>query len=464
MFESVRTASRDLLWAAFMPSEASLESEPMSGTTATRLLIWKIYLLVVGAFVLFGNAPRILPISGTFGSINAGEIVLFMAGLSIFLFAVGTLLVCRVCVALIAATFLSLLVGLVKWGIDEVAIAYNLRFALEVFSGWMAGIALVTVYRNNAKKVMALYVNLYASVSLIGIVLLFIFPNSAELWAQLSDVGVVFSGDSHEGRLVSFYGDPNLFGMIIVLPIFIAYYLSFRLRKAGTLLFVFIMSIALLFTVSRSGLSLFFIMCGCLLLSRGAKLLYSKNENRSFMSSILILGGLLAILLPIVGSYADIAFERFRFTFDDDLSAYARWESFQTGLDLLAQEPVLGYGYNFSLYSLQHLGRGGFDSSLESFAVNYGLLICLLMVIFLIHWWFRISNRLKRNGANHDLRSLWNLLILYIVLTLGSAGNFNQILFFSFWIVPIVALIAYVEFASYLRSDIGVRPQRRGKK
>jgi hypothetical protein len=423
----------------------------MRGIKMKRSMVWSMYLLIVGAFLILGNAPRILPIVVTFGSINVGEIALYMAALAVFLFAKRSVWISNVCLALVVASLLSLFVGLAKWGGDETAIMYNLRFVMQIVAGGMAGSALAARYRDDAEKVMTLYVNLYAIVSIFALILFFIFPDSSALWTRLSEVGVEFPGDPHEGRLVSFYFDPNLFGTIIVFPIFVGFFLFLRAQKIKVLFYISIFFIALLFTVSRSGLSLFLLMSGCLFLIWGVKTLYTLKVNRGLNLIFYVVSLITFISVAFFGSFIDFILDRFM-GLSGDGSAYSRWDSFQIGLRLLATEPVLGYGYNFSLKSVQDLGRIGLDSSLQSVAVNYGMLIFTLMVMFLFCWWFLISRRLKRAGTNPDLQALWRFVILYCALSLIWAGNFNQILFFPFWIVPMVTLISYVELASHFRA------------
>lgn len=424
-------------------------------------LIWDAYLLLVGAFLLLGNAPRILPISVIGGSLNAGEVVLYLVALTIFLFSWRRIWVCKLCVALITVSLLSLFVGLAKWGADGSAVIYNIRFVMQLVAGGLAGVALAVRYRDNAGQVMRVCVNLYFVVSLMALVLFFAFPDSAVLWTQLSEVGVEFAGDPNVGRLVSFYFDPNLFGTIIVFPIFVTAYLFFRSGNVRTLLYFFVFLFTLLFTVSRSGLSLFLLLSGCLFLVWAARTLFSmKVSRRLLLPLFFIISALVVVTFAFGDTFIDLIIARFT-GISNDGSALARWDSFQLGLELFAKEPLLGYGYNFSLQSVRDAGRIGLDSSLQSVVVNYGLLMFALMVIFLFYWWFLVSGRLKRNRSNSDLRALWRLVILYCVLGLIWAGNFNQILFYPFWIVPMVSLISYVEFASHFRLSPCVQEEMR---
>lgn len=409
-----------------------------------------IFLGVVALFLILGNFPRIVPFAVTTSSSNLSELILYFFTLCCTFFVVKKLLSCQLFLILLVGVFFSLVVGLVKWGIDITAMLYNMRLMLQITTAAVAGVFLHEHFGDNLKRFIGVYLSLYGLIVALSYMIFFIFPDNALLISALGDSGIEFGGDPHVGRLVSPYIDPNLFGIIIVLPITMALFV-FRCRLTFLSgIFALYLIGALILTISRSGLSLFVLWAGVLslgwllknALSFGSGLLRVKKSSfLNGMAFILAIILLMFLISPVLNKIND------RFTnVSYDGSAIERVNSFYLGVDLFNNEPLFGYGYNYSIETIKVAGRIGLDSGLQVLLVNFGLLPVLCLTLYAIGWWVRVNRSLKSHGGVTDDYHAWRLLTIYVILTIFWAGNFNAILFYPFWLVPVLSMFMYFEF------------------
>src|SRR5690606_34711967 len=143
-------------------------------------------------------------------------------------------------------------------------------------------------------------------------------------------------------RLVSTYLDPNFFGTIIVLPLLMA---TLVIQRSGYLAVFLLMVVALLFSFSRSGISLALLTFGCIF---GLKMLSIVTHYQSRRIGIapsrvyflLLSPFLILALVYVFESQIDRVVERF-VAARDDSSALSRLKAFDTGMQLIAQHPLL---------------------------------------------------------------------------------------------------------------------------
>lgn len=150
--------------------------------------------------------------------------------------------------------------------------------------------------------------------------------------------------------------------------------------------------------------------------------------------------------------------DRFSEPVSQEGSALLRLESFLIGFDVLQNHPIFGVGYNYGVVFAEsrtlvseHEGvQVGFDSSLLTMAVNFGLVATLGFLILLFRWFRRLWLALARLS---EAQSLFLLIISYLLVTILFSSFFNNILFYQFWLVPVVALCRY--FALLARDLLG---------
>lgn len=408
----------------------------------------KILLATVALFLIFGNAARFLPIPASFGNINFGEILLYASGF--FLFPILLLEIFRsgIGLTLVLGTVFSIFVGLSLWGFDIQAISYSARLLAQLFISHLIGYILAKRFDSNILSALNGYILVYILIALAAIIIYLLFPESDALWIALTAFGIEFSGDPHIGRLVSLYFDPNFYAAIITLPAIISFMLFNETRRSKYLVFFLITSSTLLLTISRSGIALFFLI---FLYITSMKFFYARSFiiSRRPLKAIPLVICFMLIVFFFTQDQIDRLINRLSEGVQDD-SSTARYDSLMIGMKLFEEHSLFGYGYNFVLPSLYEYGRIGLDSSIQMFIVSYGLLPSIIISFVFALRIFQLNYRFKyaqKEGLISDkifIKS-WRLYLIYFIATLFFAANFNQILFYPFWIVPVLSLLFYFE-------------------
>jgi len=315
---------------------------------------------------------------------------------------------------------------------------------MQLLSAIAAGLSLFLVYGFRADLISLQTIRLYAFCSILALLLFIAFPESTVLWAALGDVGIDFEGDPHIGRLVSLYFDPNYFGTIIVFPL-----LLISIPKTSK---IFLFSCAVLFivclalTASRSGISTFLLLIGYITLIFCAKVAIKKNINRTlFFQALAAIGFMTAVAFFNI-DYIDSVLDRFTDVSTDE-SAGARIDSFKIGNTLIEQEPFFGYGYNYGLEAGKRYRSLPIDSSIQVIIVNFGFFGFFTLLLCFLIWTFRMNGYLRTPSLPPAIKNLWRISYLYFLCCLLWAGNFNQLVFYPFWLIPVVAMFSYLEIA-----------------
>lgn len=406
----------------------------------------KIIFLALISFLLLGNVVRLLPIKASFGNLNLMEPIVYAVCIPYGLARTGRLIKSKLLAAVAALICCSFLIGLVKWGFDVIAFSYAIRLLLQIISSAALGIALAESRGMSTLRLMQVIVAMYGALSLISLIILIAFPDSQLLWAILSSEGVDFIGDPHVGRLVSTYFDPNFFAAIIVFPLMIGFLLYAKTKSKFILLNVCLMASALALTYSRSGISLLVLLIGGSLLYKRVLFPVGGRQLLKIAAALLFVGLLISFTSVTTG--ANI-FERLQdrfFAVENDASALARLESFNIGNDLIAKEPLLGFGYNYGLEAASKIRGIGLDSSVQTIILNFGAIPALFMLAVMVINLININGFVRRR-SDRNFRALWVLLNVYIFLAIFWAGNFNEIVFYPFWVVPVFILLFYYEFS-----------------
>jgi len=402
----------------------------------------------VALFLVLGNLTRIDFFAASMGSGNLSELVLYIFAIFCAYIVSKRLFNCQLFLILTSGVIFSLLVGLVKWGIDATAISYNVRLILQIITSAVTGVFLYERYSDNVRRFIGAYLFLYGVIVALSYLIFLAFPDTGTLLATLGEAGIEFRGDAHVDRLVSTYLDPNYFSIIIVLPIIFWLYSFLRNHSLFGGLFGAIALGALFLTVSRSGLSLFLLFSIVLLAGNLLELVGSFRLKKSFIFIMVTFLFGTSLLLVVDSPFLNRITDRFT-NISSDGSALERFDSFNIGMELLTEEPLLGYGYNYSvrhIIAIRGIGLPGLDSSLQGVLVNFGLIPSLCLTILLLLWWTRVNLILKKYGGASDVYSTWRLVTIYIVLSLLWAANFNPVLLYPFWLVPILSILMYFGF------------------
>ena len=412
----------------------------------------RLFLLIIAGFLILGNLPRFLPMPTAFGNVNLSEVLLYAISLLIFPIRSFSIFRTSLGVTLILGTVFSTCVGLLKWGIDFTALVYSSRLLIQItIAHLVAGILAEKLY-SPQNLIVRNYLLTYTAMAAIAIALLILFPNSTDLWKTLSSFGVEFAGDPHINRLVSLYFDPNFYATIIVLPTIIALHGALSEKKLSYIASSALLILTLFLTVSRSGISLLF------LIAIGYAILQSPRLHLIKLPQIILPA--VPLLIFSLSTATLLSFEqveRLAMRLAQGLgdgSSTARFESFSLGLRLMEDEFLFGYGYNFALSFIRESGRNGIDSSLQLFFLTYGALpATIILIIFAIKFYI-IDRNLRQISNTPTLPSLtsahvlWRIVASYFVMTLLWAAHFNQVLFYPFWLIPTLAFIFLFERVS----------------
>lgn len=406
-------------------------------------------LLSIAAFLVLGNLPRILPVPAAFGNLNLSEIILYVLAFTVFPIRIFSILRTTIGMTIVFGTVFSTCVGLLKWGMDLTAVLYSSRLIAQIAIAHLVGSILAEKFHSHHDSIIGRYLLTYVAIAAIAIDLLIFFPNSADLWTALSSLGVEFAGDPHINRLVSLYFDPNFYATIIVLPTTLALHAALSEKKFSYIAAATLLILTLFLTVSRSGISLLFLLAVCYVILQAPKLHLIKFPELIIpIIPLLILATAVATLLSI--EQVERLATRLSQGLGDD-SSTARFESFSLGLKLLREEFLLGYGYNFVLPFIRENGRNGIDSSLQLFILTYGALPAAVITIIATIKFYIIDRNLKQLSNRPtapepaSAHAQWRIVIYYFLVTLLWAANFNQVLFYPFWIIPTLAFIFLFE-------------------
>ena len=128
-----------------------------------------------------------------------------------------------------------------------------------------------------------------------------------------------------------------------------------------------------------------------------------------------------------------------------DGTAFARGDSFKLGLAILSDYPLFGVGYNYlRLFVKGILGGSSVDSSVLATVVNFGLIPSSLFVVMFVVWsvnFISSYNSLKEKDKEVFLSS--RAFFAYLLFVIIFTCHFNNVLYYQFWLVPVVAIFTY---------------------
>ena len=408
-------------------------------------------------YLVLGNALRVIPTSPGTDNLSLGEFGLYGLTLGclifhrrLFLFNLKSLLPFALFLAL------SSVYGALLNGFSASALFYSVRLALLIASGLTAGYYLFSLYKHHLLGVLNYFLFTYTAVALLAFVIYVSFPDSRDLWAFLKGFGVEFFGDPHQRRLVSPYFDPNYYGAIAVFPFTLSVLAYQRVWRTRYLLLAGLFAVSVVLTGSRSGIATLAAVVGVLALSATLHLLTKRRVRRVLLIVVPAACFVFALASPVYLGALTRTWSRIA-EVSTDASAQARFSSFELGFSLFAEQPVFGVGYNYLLiYAQEARGLTSLDSSLQVILVNFGALGTLFIAALVCWWGVALWRRLSVSAEYAFARRCTRYLLLYLVVVIGFTSQFNNLLFYQFWLFPILALSTYLmRYSSTLTTMIG---------
>jgi len=364
--------------------------------------LYRIILFTFALFLVLGQFLRLIPLPFFPSNISLAEVLLYTLTLPLFF--------CRLrkSMWLFLAISLSTLYGTLLHGFDPGSILYAGKLCAMI----MAGVVVGEIFSENftQDEVIDFFLKIFALILFLGACIFFVFPKAHHFFSVLDRYGVHFLGDPHQRRFISPFFDPNYYAAICCIPLMMTW-----IRGKKLLFWLFLASILL--TFSRSGIA----TCLALLVFQMRKL------------------PILFVLLLFASCFyfedLMIFFERF-VELKSDPSALARLDTFQTGLKFFWHAPFFGVGYHYlsPLFFLE-FGRLAPDSSMLITLIDFGLIPTLAFIAYSLFW--SIQQFHQKRGP------LFFWLFLYTVLCIFFTSQFNNLLYYQYWLIPMIALFTF---------------------
>ncbi len=400
--------------------------------------------LFFAAYFALGNVPRVLPIQFFRGiGVSLTEFALYFGcGLYIF-FNIGRI---RFPAELLGASFLlivSLLWGVLQHGASPAPILYCARLIVALLSSFALGHAFFRIHGGRVDQVLIRYIILpLAGCTLIGWVIYLVFPDSVKLWLFLATVGIQFIGDPHSHRFISTFFDPQYYSCIAVMGMWCVTVLYLHDRRRWHMPMLLFLGLAVFLSLSRSGIATLVFTAAWIGLFRIPRFRLSAK-----MVALIYLGIVgIGLSLPLFSYIWARMVEKWT-TLTTDASALQRLVTATKALQVFSDNPMMGVGYNY----IPLLGNSDisdtpfYDSSLLSFLVTMGILgfvpFCTLFALFFARAAGRLKNALPRKPAVAD--DLKEFMIVYLVVVVIFTSQFDNVLIYQFWLIPVMALFSY---------------------
>ena len=421
-----------------------------------QLSISRLSLVIFSAYLLMGSIPRFISFDGS--SLPINELVLYLYfSLLFFLIPNLYLKVLRNIAPIISIILFSYLYGLFLNGFDMKSLYYVVRTTFQIIIGVLVGYHIYDLYKDKIKIFIHDYLNLYLIISILSIVILIFFPHAYNFYKFLENFGINFYADPQVNRLISVYLDPNLFAMIISLPIFFILADLFNLFRLKLIYFIVFFSICLFLTFSRSGIASFLLLIFIYSIIYFIKSIFHTKRvkiNSLYIIALMSVGGLVFLSGFVILSFDQIV-ERLSNSTGGGGSGLLRLESSLLAINAIFENPLFGVGYNYgyviseerTLVS-EHSGvQSGFDSSILTILVNFGLIPSIILFFFIL----RAITSIKTN--NQDILLYWVPLKIYLFVVAIFYSQLNNILFFQFWLIPMISMWTYIHLISVNEND-----------
>lgn len=341
--------------------------------------------------------------------------------------------------------FVSLLINTIRFSYSIGSMLYGLLYSVRIVHLMLLCSLIKEYFKENKieiKKIFDFIINCYIAVCIIGFVQLIFFPKAYDFYEIFYNLGVYFpNADPHVGRLISTYFDPNYLAACLLIPTIITLIYWDKYNEKKYFIKFLIISLTIILTVSRSGLlgyviTVFLFTLSGLKLEQG-KLKYNKKTIILFLSIMIMFvislkSGNVRVVNRITNSVSD-------------KSTYYRFDNWEYSMDIIKDNSLIGVGYNLiGTYSDVNLDikRGesvkyGSDSSLLLIMMTTGIIGFIYFVIITLKYIIK-NIRLRKK----DIVYLISPIILISALI---CCNFNNVLFYTLWMFPVLLIINLLE-------------------
>lgn len=341
--------------------------------------------------------------------------------------------------------FVSLLINTIRFSYSIGSMLYGLLYSVRIVHLMLLCSLIKEYFKENKieiKKIFDFIINCYIVVCIIGFVQLIFFPKAYDFYEIFYNLGVYFpNADPHVGRLISTYFDPNYLAACLLIPTIITLIYWDKYNEKKYFIKFLIISLTIVLTVSRSGLlgyviTVFLFTLSGLKLEQG-KLKYNKKTIILFLSIMIMFvislkSGNVRVVNRITNSVSD-------------KSTYYRFDNWEYSMDIIKDNSLIGVGYNLiGTYSDVNLDikRGesvkyGSDSSLLLIMMTTGIIGFIYFVIITLKYIIK-NIRLRKK----DIVYLISPIILISALI---CCNFNNVLFYTLWMFPVLLIINLLE-------------------
>lgn len=399
-------------------------------------------LLYISLYLILGNIPRLMQFNGLNNNLLITEIfldgALILYGFtnrhimkSLFKnFSVFMLIISSSCI------------GILYHGFEIIPLLYSIRLILLILTANIAGYLLYDKFKNNYDKCANILIHIFLLEIFISFIIYYIFSDSVELWLVLSALGIEFNGDPHQHRFVSTYFDPNFFSTIICIPLILILNKLNEKFNVYYLLLGMIFIVAIILSISRSGIATMLVSVFIVFRNDILNLFFKMKIKKNFLTLLLLLGVCIICSLPFYIENIYRITERF-YTMSNDNSALARLESFTEGLDIFLEYPIWGCGYNY----LFILSKRPLDSSILITLTSFGVIITGVFIIMMIRSGYVsccFIKKIKNVSCIKRVIKIYGDFVLYTVFMVIFASQFNNLVYYQFWLFPIIMIFTYL--------------------
>lgn len=318
---------------------------------------------------------------------------------------------------------LSLLASPLRLNLHDylISFSYAARFGIYLLFGWLVYADKLPSIKKNIENILVLSA---LGLAVLGILQFVFIPDLSFLTSA--------GWDGHVYRTVSTFLDPNFLGAYFVLALIISAK-NFYSSKKVTKRFLFsnlILYIAMITTFSRGTYIMFFVS-GLILI------VLNKSFKLFFISLVLFLGVIISYqtYLNLIAASRNI---------DKNQSAKYRIDSWQQGLKIFQDYPLMGVGYNSYKYALSeyHLvnaefinsrGSSANDSSLLQVSATTGIIGLMSYSLFLLSLLFS-------GWKGYLVKDPWGYVLISSLLGLLAHSFFTNSLFYPFLFIWIILI------------------------
>lgn len=371
----------------------------------------KLLLYTFALFFVVGNFFRFIPLQAFPSNFSLLEGILYALALPLYFSRF------RKSFLFIVVVFTSTLYGSLLYGFDGTSVLYSFKLLGMVAAGSVVGEAL---HREGG---LPFLIKIFVFTLAIGALIFLFFPRAHTFFQLLEGMGIRFLGDPHERRFISTFFDPNYYCAIAIIPLILTWQMRHQ-KPYFALSLLFFLSILL--TFSRSGIA-----AALLVILAGASLQIKKTHFKllRFLPLLLFLG------LPFLFSQEFAYFTSRLVHFLDDPSAQNRFATFQFGISTFLEHPLFGIGYNYLPHFLKEESHlMGIDSSFLTTLLTFGLIPTLAFATYGVIWTVKKWRRFT---------PLFKWLYFYLLISILFTSQFNNLLYYQFWLIPVIALFVY---------------------